>query len=183
VKQGATQGQQVANDRLIDQRLELYRLKADPSRSQRAADVNSMLSLAHEHRDRLVRIAFAVRRNQSGDLSGFLRRVQREAGVDVDCGCIARIASRGATCVTDRTAGKVVPRRQCSGEHFIEPVHELGHRAEIVLEPERHRSQGSEPEIARAQKEPDLGMPEAIDRLHRIADAEERAPVAIAPPP
>src|SRR4029078_6709549 len=51
----------------------------------------------------------------------------------------------------------------------------------VGRERERIEPHAADALAPRAQEQADLGLAEAIDRLHRVADEEERAPVARLP--
>ncbi len=73
------------------------------------------------------------------------------------------------------------PRRSCRQdplEHwFTQSTTGLG-RAEIDRERQRLEVAGRRCRLPHVQEQPDLGLAEAVDRLHRVADQEQRAAVA-----
>src|SRR5439155_27145020 len=71
--------------------------------------------------------------------------------------------------------------RQDVRERGVVPVDEAGLRSEIRGEREALELHGAEALFPRLEEERDLRLAEAVDRLHRVADEEERAAVAFLP--
>jgi hypothetical protein len=67
--------------------------------------------------------------------------------------------------------------RQDLRERGVEPVDEAALRAEVSAEGEPFELDRAEAALPGIQKQRDLGLAEAVDRLHRVADEEERAAV------
>jgi hypothetical protein len=50
-------------------------------------------------------------------------------------------------------------------------------RAVVAVEAQRFQRDAADAAFARLQEEADVGLAEAVDGLHRVADDEQRAPV------
>src|SRR5581483_6722037 len=92
----------------------------------------------------------------------------------------ARMA-RGRGRIGHRARGLVLLRRQDAREGAVHPLHDAALRAEGGGEAQRLELDRAEAAAPRAQEETDFRLAEAVDRLHRVADEEERAPVARLP--
>src|SRR5690606_5156819 len=66
-------------------------------------------------------------------------------------------------------------------EHAIDPIDDDGSGAKVLFQAQRLKSQVAQSVLLQLDEESDLRLPEPIDRLHRIAHAKERSPVAIDP--
>ena len=96
---------------------------------------------------------------------------------------VARLARLHGGCrrIAHRAAFKVVGGRQPRGKRRIDPVDDGRARAEVPAEP-----LGGERDTANAlalglEEQRDVRLAERVDRLHRVADAEQAAPVARLP--
>ena len=63
----------------------------------------------------------------------------------------------------------------------VEELDQLALRAEVGGESQRLESYVAQAFAPRVQEERDLGLAKAVDRLHRVADDEERAAVVSLP--
>ncbi len=81
--------------------------------------------------------------------------------------------------VRDLTARGVGNWREHLPKHRVDPVDNRRLRAEVAGQIEADdRNAGDAPGRLCLEEDADLGLAEAVDRLHRIADGEQRAPVA-----
>src|SRR5881296_3151374 len=88
-----------------------------------------------------------------------------------------------------RRSGKVRHGARClvflRGEHarerLVEPLHEAFLRAAVGTELDRLELHRPEPGVLGLQEERHFGFAEAVDRLHRVADEEQRAAVTLLP--
>ncbi len=88
-----------------------------------------------------------------------------------------------------RRSGKVRHGARClvflRGEHarerLVEPLHEAFLRAAVGAELDRLELHRPEPGVLGLQEERHFGFAEAVDRLHRVADEEQRAAVTLLP--
>src|SRR6185437_7156136 len=76
---------------------------------------------------------------------------------------------------------QIVRRREKPAEDLVAPLDERRHGPEIAQQPKRRQPYAADAEIARAQETTYLRLAKLIDRLHRIADDEERAAIARLP--
>src|SRR6185437_9981370 len=87
-------------------------------------------------------------------------------------------SSREARSERHRARAQIVALREEPSEGVVGPVDERRHRAEIAQQTQRSQSYGADAERASAQETADLRLAKLIDRLHRIANDEERAAIA-----
>jgi hypothetical protein len=76
---------------------------------------------------------------------------------------------------------RIVASGEHARKHRVHPLDDMGKGAEIRFEAQRLEPQAPEPLLLQADEQTDLRLPEAIDRLHRVAHAEQRATVAVGP--
>ena len=76
---------------------------------------------------------------------------------------------------------RIVGRREDFGEGGVDPVHHFGVRAVVAVEAQGFELDRADANVTRLQEKADVGLAEAIDGLHRIADNEQGAPVALLP--
>jgi hypothetical protein len=77
--------------------------------------------------------------------------------------------------------GNVFRGRQDLREGIVHPLDNAGLRTEVDAEGQRFEPHRADAVVARAQVQANLGLAETVDRLHRIADHEQRAAVARLP--
>ena len=111
----------------------------------------------------------AARSAQQAKLDG------ARAGAWAGCRVIALAQARGER---HGALAQIVGLREKPAERLIGPADEPGCRAEIAPQLQRRQPDGADPEIAGAQEAADLGLAKLIDRLHRIADHEQRPAIA-----
>src|SRR5207302_5816637 len=90
------------------------------------------------------------------------------------------VLGRGAR-VRYGAGGGIGLGRQDRGKRSVVPVDEAGLRAEVGGEREALELDTAEARVPGLQEQRDLRLAEAVDRLHRVADEEERAAVARLP--
>src|SRR5207237_3999750 len=71
--------------------------------------------------------------------------------------------------------------REDGGKRGVVPIDQARLRAEVRSEREALELDGAEAFLPRLKEERDLRLAEPVDRLHRVADEEERAAVALLP--
>ena len=72
-------------------------------------------------------------------------------------------------------------RRQHFLEHAIHPIDDTRLRAEVTHERQRLKPNVTDAFPLRPQEQTNLGLAKAIDRLHRVANHEQRSPIALLP--
>ena len=79
----------------------------------------------------------------------------------------------------DGSAPRLVARGKDLRESAVDPFHQTTMRTEVVRERQRleHNATDVAPPL-RFEKQADVGIAEAVDRLHRIADEKQRVTVA-----
>ena len=83
--------------------------------------------------------------------------------------------------IADGRQPRVILRRKHRRAVFVDPVDEFRSRAKIAPQPQRLQAQRAHALVAGAQEQAHLGFAELVDRLHRIAHREQRAPVTRLP--
>jgi len=79
--------------------------------------------------------------------------------------------------VGDRARAYVLEPGHHLREGIIHPIDDTGLRTQIGRQLQRFEHDVAYALGARLQEQPDLGFAKAVDRLHRIADGEQRAAV------
>src|SRR5207244_159399 len=79
------------------------------------------------------------------------------------------------------SAGTISSRCARLREGLVEPLREAFLRAAVGAELDRLELHRPEPAVLGLQEERHFGFAEAVDRLHRVADEEQRAAVARLP--
>ncbi len=117
-------------------------------------------------------------RTMSATCAASCRRLRREQRMHADPAVPAGLLPRHARCVAHCATQHVVRSRQHLREAIVHPVHDRCRRAKIHRELQRLEHQLAEAVVADVEEQSDLRVAEAVDRLHRVADEEQRAPVA-----
>ena len=105
-----------------------------------------------------------------------------EERMHLDRGPGERRMHRGAARVRHRARRGVLARRHHRTERTVDPVDNPGLRTEVGGEANRlERNRADPPARPGAEELPDLGLAKAVNRLHRVADREQRPAVAPLP--
>ena len=159
--------------------IQIDRRIRDSCSAQRRQQLREIGALAHEDRDRL-RIAGQRGANAPHDRRGF----ERLAATDIQRHCRRwlRIARGERGLESDRAAPRRTRRRHLSKD-AIDPIDQGPLRAEIARERQRLERHGTDSlPTLRIEKQADVGIAKTVDRLHRIADDEQRPGIARRPP-
>ncbi len=124
--------------------------------------------------------------NQDGDLcvTGVPHQLEHprgfvifvEEGVDIDSGVVSS-SSGNAGGVGYGPRLDVVHRWKNRGEGLIRPFDEGLRGSKVDVKRQRLQPDGSDAVLAGFQKQADIGLPETVDGLHRIADQEQSAAI------
>ena len=174
MRERAREGVEVLHHLLLAEALDLDGAVADAGGFQRGDDVGERVALAHEDGaaafglakdlDDSLGFGFAVRRVVPGDRLARERRVVRRGG--------------GVRHRAERLVGL---GGEDAREGVVEEFDQLALRAEVGGESQRLESYVAQAFAPRVQEERDLGLAKAVDRLHRVADDEERAAIVSLP--
>ncbi len=181
VRQRARQGEQVLDRRPMSQRLDLDRAERDLRFTQPRQDPEQVPAIAHQDRDRRGQAALAPALGEriprdlrhATRLSGAVAVEQR---MDVDrvvFGAMHGLRGR----VGHRAAMDVFRARHDPRESRVDPIDNPRMGAEVGREREGLETNAADSVMPCAQEETDFGLAEAVDRLHGIADQEERAAI------
>ncbi len=162
------------------QRVEFDRGEGNARRAQRRQDLVERRARAHEDRDcprRRRAIAAATRwTTRSASASGVSTR-------SIVGRCVVFGRPRGH-CGRERyrPAPRIAVRRQHRRKHSVDPFDHRPLRPEVAGEiHDAHRDVADASACLRIEEQAHFRVAEAVDRLHRIADGEQRAAVAVGP--
>ena len=187
--QGARQRDQVLHRLAFGQRLDFDRAVAPARRmaADRRRQRDEVAARAHQHGDLSCRIGAPLGLDHGHHAFGFEllavlalaglgnQRMHRNAG-------IGQVFARGDEGpVADLAAQRFVMRREERRKAGVDPVHHRRTGAVVARQTQRRQRQAADALCLGAQEQPHLSLAEAVDRLHRIADAEQRAAVAWLP--
>ncbi len=181
VRQRARQCQQVEYGGTRAQRIDIGRLEADASPRQFDHDVEQVAAALHENRDARVGPGRVTSLDDVGDRPGLGAPAAAQERVDLHAPFVGRLRRRHAFRILHGAAQHVVMRRQHAGEALIDPLHDRLRRAEIHAQRQRLECDVAEPAVAHVEEQADIRVAEAVDRLHGIADQEQRAAVTALP--
>jgi hypothetical protein len=174
VQQGPGQGQQILDHRAGVQLLQLHGLEGLVGLAECGQDLAQVLTAADQHHHAGLGVGAPLLLDDLDHLGRLDPGVLLVQGVDQDSGTRqggARGRGRG---VADRAGVAVFGVGEDPAEALVEPVHQGGLRAEVAGQREGAQGQGAQPLVPGPQEEPDLGVPEAVDRLHGVAHQEQR---------
>ena len=180
VGDGACDRQQVLDHRSGQQGIELDRPVAHAVALQRRQDVGQVRARPHDDRRGEVRVVatfFDGPGDAPGQGIGFRGAVGPGQDLDAAAGLAAGLRGR----VAHRPGGDVLFDGKDRTEPLVDPVDDLGRRAEIARQAAGFDGLRADALIAGAHEQADLGLPESIDRLHRVADQEQAAFLARLP--
>ncbi len=175
---------QVADRGAVGERFQLHAAVGDALVTQRGHHRRQRCPAPHQHRNRgprRTRRRGQHRGHRARDRRAHLVLVRVEQRVHAHpVARDGRVHYLGGR-VTHRPALEVVLGRQQSREAAVHPVHDRRAGAEVAGQPQRRQRDPADTLALGLQEQRDVGLPERIDRLHRVADAEQRAPVALLP--
>ena len=175
------QCQHVDDLRQVGQPVDVHRLVVDAGGAQQRQQCGELCAAANEHHHVVVGVLVERFADDAAALLRFVRRVGTEQRVNT---AIALGVERGNRLrVRHRAARRVVRRRQHLREHRVEPVHEELAGTEVAAQHQGLEVNAADARALRKQELRDLGVAEAVDRLHGVADAEQGAAVARLPAP
>ena len=180
MNQRSRQRHEILHDRPVTQLFDLNCLKVHAGGRESKCDGIDVRACRNENRNPAV-ARLLQRIAHDGD---HLRRLDVLIGVDepVDVHAAASVCDRRrARTVLNGALLRIVTRGQHCGERVVDPLNDGLHRAEVGFQPQRLQPQIAQPVLLQVDEQSDLGLAETIDRLHRVADAEQRAAVAIGP--
>src|SRR5882762_10514338 len=174
VQERARQRVEVLHDLLLAELLDVEGAEAHARFLERRHDLVEVRAVADE--DRLAARSLA---DDSNDLLRFLLAVV--PAVPGHGGAGKRWLVRRSGKVRHGARCLVFLRGEHARERLVEPLHEAFLRAAVGAELDRLELHRPEPGVLGLQEERHFGFAEAVDRLHRVADEEQRAAVALLP--
>ena len=176
---------QVAHDRPLRQGHQVHPEHLDAGCPQHIHDRNGVRVRRHQHRHARLRRAppqLADARGNRARLGIAVAGKQAQLHACVRRGRpLGRQAGGHTGAEGDRPGAQLVGGGKHLRKHLVAPVDECGRGAEIAREPQRCEAHVADSMLARADEQADLRVTEAVDRLHRIAHDEQRAPIALLP--
>src|SRR5262249_53767583 len=88
---------------------------------------------------------------------------------------------RNARTERSRARGDLIDARKDARERLVDPLDDCRRGAEVAFEHERLEPNVTDAALLRLEEQRQVRIAEAVDRLHRIADQEQRAAVAALP--
>ena len=101
--------------------------------------------------------------------------------MDLHTAARLRIGSRQRRGEGHRPGDDILFGGQHRLETGVDPIDDFRPRTEIHRQAQRFQFQVADPALPGPQVKPHLGLTEKVDRLHRVADQEQRASVAVFP--
>ncbi|OIQ81377.1 hypothetical protein GALL_368610 [mine drainage metagenome] len=187
--QGMRQRQQILHDLAPGQRLDFHRLETQVAVLAMLADFRrqgfQVAARAHQHGDPARRILCAFAPDDLDDALRFARMNRRGRGFPGQHQCMHLHPGAGKgiprsdeIAVTDRALHHAIPGREHPNEGAVHPVDHFRAGTVVAAQPQSAQADVVDAPLRHAQEQADLGLAEAVDGLHRVADAEQRAPVA-----
>ena len=174
MQERARQRVEILHDLLLAELLDVEGAEAHARFLERRHDLVEVRAVADEDR-----LAARSLPDDSNDLLRFLLAVV--AAVPGHGGAGKRALVRRSGKVRHCARGLVFLRGEHARERLVEPLHEAFLRAAVGAELDRLELHRPEPGVLRPQEQRYFGFAEAVDRLHRVADEEQRAAVALLP--
>src|SRR5947209_815120 len=174
VQERARQRVEVLHDLLLAELLDVEGAEAHARFLERRHDLVEVRTVADEDR-----LAARSLPDDSNDLLRFLLAVV--AAVPGHGGAGGRRLVRRSGKVRHGTRCLVFLRGEHARERLVEPLHEAFLRAAVGAELDRPDLHRPEPGGLGLQEERHFGFAEAVDRLHRVTDEEQRAAVTLLP--
>ena len=181
MQQRAREPRKILRGLLFLERVDFHGVHRPAVRAQPFAQPVEVSATLHEHRDRLFGIERPLLRENLDDACSFRMRPRygdgRESN-ELACGDVAD----GRAGTESGDAGRnLVFRRKHAHECRVDPVHDVGRAAKVVREREARECDVADTTLLRAQEQRHVGVAKTVDRLHRIADEEQRATVVALP--
>ena len=145
-----------------------------------------MLARAHQHGDAAVRVgAPGVADQLERDarfVAGAVAAVTDDDRMHADAAVGNRRLGRRRFGVAHGPGGRFVARREDRRESRIHPIDDAGMRAVVAIQAQVFEAQIADAVLAHIQEQTDISLAKTVDRLHRIADDEQRPAVVRHPP-
>ena len=140
-----------------------------------------MAAGTHQHGDAFFRRFAAGLADDGQDATGLLAdgvaAVALDDRMDDDAAIHARRPGRRRFGIAHGAGFRAVVGREDGREGRIDPIDDARIRAVVAEQAQVAEADVADAALADAQEEPDVGLAEAVDRLHRVADDEQRAAV------
>ena len=177
----AREREQVEHDRAFEQRIDVVGTKAESTPGELRDNVHEVAAALHEDRDR-PRAGFGQPGGRDvGHFACLAHPVAPEECVHAHAALRRGVRTGGYGQIGDSTALHVVARGQDLRERAIEPLDHRGGGPEIDAEREAFEPEPAQTAVAHVEKEADLCVAEPVDRLHGIADQEQRPAITRLP--
>ncbi len=137
-----------------------------------------MAAGADEDGDAFGRVIAASRQNQIEDAARFVLGRAVFSALDqrmhADPAIRPRRPSGGRFGIANRAHFRHILRRKDARKGRIDPIDNAGKGAVVAKQAQMFKPQIADTALAHAQEKPDIGLAKTVDRLHRIADHEQR---------
>ncbi len=174
MQQGEGQSHEILNHSPFAELIDLDCLERDVVAIERGNNVAQVRPRTNQHRDLLVsRVLHQL---------NYARCLIPLIGKCMHVDSSLKLALGGRAWGVRNCAGfQIVFGRQNSGKSLVHPLNNFRARAEIDAQRQRFQPQGADAPYSRLEKQTNIGLPESINRLHRIAHQEKCAPIAGVP--